>query len=337
MPSPQFESVLRAVAAGGRETHEERMLSHAHANAPLQQRTLRDLPPPSPQKAKSAIVISAGPSLSRRNSIQRIRDSGYTGVVIAVDASLAACLRNGLIPDYVLTLDPHPTRIVRWFGDPDWDKHAANDDYFLRQDLDQEFRDNAARRNAETIGLVDRYGSQLTVLVASCSPPNAVQRLATAGCDMFWWNPLVDNPHEPESISRNLYDINRAPSMNTGGNVGTSAWVFAVSILKLPEVGLVGMDMGYYNDTPHEQTQLYYEYISHLGSSDDIESCFHEVVYPTTGETHYTDPTYYWYARNFIELNKRSTAKTLNCTEGGALVDPTIECVSLDAFLANHR
>lgn len=329
---PTFANVLDAVGAGGRSHHEARMLEHAADNVAHQRRTLRDLPPLAARKLRSAIVVSGGPSLARRDSIARIRDARYDGAIIAVDASLAACLRQGLIPDYVLTLDPHPTRIVRWFGDHHWEEHARGDDYYERQELDVAFRHDAARRNRQTIELVDAHGSRLSAIVASCTPPAVRERLREAGADIYWWNPLVDNPREAGSLTRKLYAINKAPAMNTGGNVGTSAWVFATSILGIEKVGLVGMDMGYYADTPYEQTQLYYEYVEHLGGARDIAKCFRHVTFPTTNASHYTDPTYHWYAQNLIRLNRLVSATTYNCTEGGALLHASIPCVGLDDF-----
>lgn len=329
-PSEAFRRVVNAVAQGGREHHEATLLRHAEAHKDSVKTTIRDLPT---ETRTEGIVVSAGPSLHRRDSLRRIHQADYQGVIIAVDASFAACLRAGIQPDYVLTLDPHPTRVVRWFGDPDWEEHAKHDDYFVRQDLDIAFRDDAARRNRETLELVNTRGRETKAIVASSAPPNVVERIRAARMSMYWWNPLVDDPRSPSSLTRRLRRLNGAPCFNTGGNVGTAAWVFAVGVLKLGRVGLVGMDFGYYADTPPEQTQLYYEYCERLLSTESIDGCFWRTTFPITGEPHYTDPTYYWYARNFAELAGQSSATTVNCTEGGVLVDG-VALATLDAFLA---
>ena len=161
-----FGAILAAVRTENRAHHRSTLVEHARQNRPFVGRTLRDLPVPD---ARSGVVVSAGPSLRRRDSIRRLRDSNYEGVIIAVDASFAACLREGVTPDFVLTVDPHPTRMVRWFGDPQWEKNSARDDYFARQDLDVEFRRNAAARNQETIDLVNEHGPNTTVVVSSSS------------------------------------------------------------------------------------------------------------------------------------------------------------------------
>ena len=125
--------------------------------------------------------------------------------------------------------------------------------------------------------------------------------------------------------------------MNTGGTVGTAAWVFANSILKIPAIGLVGMDFGYYADTPIEKTQTYYELIEHLGGKEQLDQCFSEYEFPLTKEKFYTDPTYYWYRKNFLELFEQSTSKVFNCTEGGTLIDKRIPCIMLEDFVRTYQ
>jgi hypothetical protein len=117
-------------------------------------------------QGRSAIVIAAGPSLHRRGTIRRIRESGYAGVIVATDGGLSHCLRDGLVPDYVVSVDPHAARIVRWFGDPDLADRAP-DDYFSRQDLDPEFMRDAHEVNARTLALVNAHGSRIPCATAS--------------------------------------------------------------------------------------------------------------------------------------------------------------------------
>src|SRR5688572_14328193 len=77
-----------------------------------------------------ALVLGAGPSLHRRPVADEIKKRGYSGALIVTDSCMSYCLRNGIVPDLVVTLDPHATRIVRWFGDPKLlPTHLAADDY----------------------------------------------------------------------------------------------------------------------------------------------------------------------------------------------------------------
>lgn len=328
-----FSSVALEIEAISYDLHKDALLRHAHDNVARITRTLRELPLPSGEKAKSAVVISAGPSVHRQKSVSHVLTSGYKGTVIAVDGSLISCLKAGLFPDYVLTLDSHEKRIVRWYGDPDFEQNSRNDDYFQRQDLDVEFRMNLIEQNIAHIDLVNQHGSKMKAIVASSAPRNVVRRIEEAKFDTYWWNPLVDNPGEPNSLTKRLYEINRLPCMNTGGNVGTAAWVFASTVLKIPEIALLGMDFGYYADLPYSKTQKYYELINHLGTTEGLEAHFPTYTYPPTGEKFYTDVTYSWYRKNFLELLALSSARTVNCTGGGVLFGDRLPCVTLDMFL----
>jgi hypothetical protein len=332
----KFNSVVDEITQIGFNVHKNVLAEHARLNLPDVKKSVKELPPLRGPKAQSGIIVSAGPSVHRRNSLKRILESGYPGTIIVVDGSYIASLKIGLMPDFVVTLDPCPNRMVRWFGDHDFETHSANDDYFARQDLDIEFRKNTIEQNKRHIALVNEHGHRIKAIVSSTVPQNVVERLKESHSDMYWWNPLVDDPNSPESITRAMYNINRLPCMNTGGNVGTAAWVFAESILKLPEIALVGMDLGYYQDLPIEKTQTFYELHHHLQEGESIESLFVDFEFPLTGERFYTDPTYFWYRQNFFDLFSLSKSKTINCTEGGTLIDEKLPCMYLDDFLKRH-
>ena len=242
------------------------------------------------------------------------------------------CLKEGVIPDFVFVLDPHPTRRVRWFGDPNFESDMKGDDYFVRQDLDVEFRKNSLEQNNYHIDLVNSYANKTKAIVASTSPRNLVDRIVDAGFDIYWWNPLVDDPLMSDSITRKLFEINQLPCVNSGGTVGTAAWVFADTIFDIPLIGLTGTDFGYYKSTPYSETQTYYELLSYLGDEKKIDECFMDYVFPLTKEVFYTDPTYFWYRSNFLELLKISKSKTYNCSEGGILFNENLECIFLEQF-----
>lgn len=333
-PSPaNFEKIVSDITEIGKKWHSSSLVENAARNSAWVERTLKDLPPPVGAKARRAIVVSAGPSLHRFDVLKKIRDSGFDGSIVCIDGSLVKCLKAGIVPDYMVTLDPHPTRVVRWFGDPDFEKNMEGDDYFERQDLDVDFRNNAISQNQANIELIDSRAAGIKLAICSSAPENVVSRARAARFDAYWWNPLVDDPRQEGSLTREIYSRLKAPCMNTGGTVGTAAWVFATTILKIPEVAVVGMDLGYPADTPYSMTQTYYELVDHIGGEEGIESLFPEFTYPLTGQKYFTDPTYYWYRRNMLQLLEKAPGKTFNCTGGGTLVDDRIECLPLEKFL----
>ncbi len=152
-------------------------LANAKDNLPDGHSTIADLKRLRGGTKQSALVIGAGPSLHRRNSVARILESGYDGYIVAADGALPSCLRQGLVPDFVVTLDPHSARICRWFGDPDLERRE-DDGYFRRQDLDPYLRTDELRRNRELIELVTIIGYyclvSLTLNAFEISLPNTM-------------------------------------------------------------------------------------------------------------------------------------------------------------------
>ena len=329
----KFVDVVSQITDIGKDWHSNDLLINADRNLPYTVKSFKDLPALSEEKQRSAIVVSAGPSLHKFNVLEKLKNSDYKGAIVAIDGSLVKCLKNGIIPDYVLTLDPHPTRIVRWFGDDDFEENTRNDDYFCRQDLDVEFRNNSIKENQANIELINQYADQIKLIICSSAPENVVKRAIEAKFDMYWWNPIVDSPQDPNSLTRRIHSINKKSCMNTGGTVGTAAWVFANAILKIPEIAITGMDLGYHEETPIEMTQTYYELQEFVSSREELESLFPKFTFPLTGESFYTDPTYFWYRKNFLELLSLASGNSYNCSEAGTLFSENIQCLKFDEFL----
>lgn len=306
-------------------------LKHAKENKPYIRKTIRELQ--GKIVSESAIVISAGPSLHIKDPAGLIKKSKYGGLIIAADGAMYYCLRNGIIPDFVVTVDPHPTRIIRLYGDPELKEKPA-DDYFRRQDLDPAMNIDEIRRNKEIIELVNKYGSQIKLIISTSVTPKISVRAQQAGMELYWWNPIYDDYNEQDSLTKKIYEITGVPCMGTGGNVGTSAWVFSSAVLGIKNIALVGMDLSYHPDTPLEKTQYYHELKEILG--DRVQDGYIKIYNPHLKQTWYTDPAYYWYRENFIELSKQTDSETYNCTEGGILFSKEIKFIKLKDFLSNN-
>lgn len=316
----RFKDLQERIAHIGLEHHRETILENSRSNAPHIEKTIRDVRP----SAVPVCIVSAGPSLYRKSILARIRSSGFSGQIVATDGSYIQCLKAGLTPDWVVTIDPHPTRIVRWFGDPHLEENRKGDDYFKRQDLDVRFRTDDAKANADNIDLVDYC--QTNLVISSTAPANVVAR--TGEMERYWFAPLVDDPAEA-GITKTICDETKLPALNTGGTVGTAAWAFAHLILKSPNIATVGMDFGYPAGTPLTATQEW----NLLKDNQDVED-FYPAVKGAWGEC-YTSPTYWWYRQNFLDLLEAADARITNCTEGGILFGPRVDCRSLDEWLAS--
>jgi hypothetical protein len=283
----------------------------------------------------AAIVIAAGPSIRRKDPIKAIKESGFRGAIVVTESALAYCLRNGVVPDLAVTLDPHATRIVRWFGDPSLTAESLKeDDYFARQDMDRAFADEL-RANEELLRLLDKHGKNIRIAVSTSASSAVVDRVLATGMRPYWWNPMLDDPDVPGSVTAELQRENGLPAVNAGGNVGAACWMMAAHVLEKRHVALTGMDFGYYADTPYENTQYYREAVALVGE-DNLDAVYMRVRNPHLGAAFYTDPAYMWYRECLIEMAADADCTTYNCTEGGILFGDSILFVPLAAFLAQH-
>ena len=287
-------------------------------------------------EGNSALIIAAGPSLKRHDVAHGLKKSNYNGAVIATDSALRYCLRNEIFPDLIVTLDPHAKRIVRWFGDPQLkEADLDEDDYFSRQDMDSIFADEL-KANREILNLLDRYGKTLRIALSTSASPAVVKRALEMGMQIYWWNPMYDNPDAPNGLTRQLYDLNGLPSVNAGGNVGTACWMMAHAVLGKRRVALTGVDFSYYDETPYKNTQYYYEARDLVGE-ENLDQFFIRVYNPYLKKWFYTDPAYMWYREIFLEMAQEADCETYNCTEGGILFGNPVNFVTLEKFLAEIK
>ncbi len=325
---PLDQSALAVIAEATYRKTAEVGLRHAEANLPYIRQSIADLDGIYAE-GESALVVSAGPSLHRNDTAARIKASGFRGMIVVTDGALGYCLRNGLVPDFVVSVDPHPTRIVRWFGDLELERRAP-DDYFRRQDLDPHLTENEKTRNRELIELVNCHGPKIKAICSTSVAPTVTRRVLETEMPVYWWNPIYDDYEAPGSHTRRIYELTKVPCMVTGGNCGTAAWVFAGSILKRKYVAVVGMDLSYPPDTPLEVTQYYTELRELLG--ERFADAYIHVWNPHLRQTWYTDPTYWWYRESFLELARQASWITYNCSEGGILLGSAVHWSSLEKF-----
>lgn len=283
----------------------------------------------------SAVVIAAGPSLRRFDPIKAIKERGYKGALIVTESAVAYCLKAGVVPHLVVSVDPHPNRIVRWFGDPDLDEKAVkHDDYYRRQDMDPAFADEI-RHNRELLGLLDRHGKSMRIALSTSASEAVVRRAGEVGMRIYWWNPMLDDPEQPDSKTRQAWRLNRFPCVNAGGNVGTACWMMAHAVLGKKHVALTGMDFAYYDGTPYSSTQYYQEALALVGEKE-MPRLYPRFLNPHTNTWFYTDPAYLWYREAFLELVADADCVTYNCTGGGILFGESITHLAVGEFFDRH-
>lgn len=309
-------------------------LKHAQLNQKYVKKTLADLAPE--RTFPAAVVVSGGPSIKLKDPIQLVKKMGFEGPLIACDGALGYCLRNDVVPQYVVSVDPHPDRIVRWFGDTKLGQREP-DAYFRNQDLDEAHVENELRANAELIRLVNKHGRKMKAILATSISPDIAERCLEAGMEIFWWNPVFDDYDAPGSLTRKLYEMNKAPCLVTGGNVGASSFSFAYAVLRMKVIGLLGMDFSYAPGTPLEKTQ-YYEHIKQI-YPDDPAKAYIQIFNPYLGDTWFTDPAYYWYRQCFLKLVEGvdDDVSVHNCSEGGILFGQRVHFTPFEQFLRKFQ
>ncbi len=286
-------------------------------------------------EGKSAIVVASGPSIKIKDPAPQIRQSGYGGAIICAESAIRYLLTHDIIPDLMVTVDPHPTRIIRWLGDTELTREKlAKDDYFRRQEMDDTFNQEL-ETNQKIIDLLAEFGPQIKIALSTSSSEALVNRVLEIGMEIYWWNPMLDDPESENSITRELAEINGLPCVNAGGNVGAAAFMMADAVLEKKEIALVGMDLSYYDDTPYEKTQ-YYDAMIKMVDEKDLDSFFIRIHNPHLDKTFFTDPAYYWYCQVFLELAAEADGTVYNCTEGGILFDDPVRFIPLQSFLDKH-
>lgn len=311
--------------------------AQAHSNLIANGNSIEALQDSPIMEGDDALVIAAGPSIHRQDTAQLIKESGFKGVIVATESAMSWCLRHDIFPHLVVTLDPHAHRIVRWFGDPNLTEDMlVKDDYFARQDMDPHFGENQLRANRKLVELIDKHGPSIRIAVASCSSQAVVRRILETSMSAYWWNPMYDDYDVKDSLTGRIHALNGLPCVNAGGNVGSACWVFAHAVLRKQRVGLVGMDFGYYADTPYTRTQYYKEILSLVGPGR-LDEVFVRVLNPYLGREFYTDPAYLWYRDAFLEMVASAECQTFNCTGGGILFGPGIRWTTLREFVAASK
>lgn len=327
-----FSSVLSKIDKIGWEKHSENLLSYSKKLS-LNGTNIKNLSLlKETGSSKKALIVSAGPSLIREGTLESLRNIGRKDyILVCVDATLVSLLKIGLIPDYCVTLDPHVSRPLRWFGDPNIEKHQFDDQYFNRQDLNMDFRNSDRSENDKNIKLVNKHGPEIDIIASTCLAPELYERLNEIKFkSIYGFNPLVDDPKSKGSLTKKLFETNNLTCINTGGNVGTTAWIFCQHILNVEKLGAIGFDYCYYWDTPFSETQTYTELCAYKGSTNIDE--FFLWSESENGRKFYQDPTFYWYCDNFMGLLSASPKPLFNLSKAGLLYGENVKSSSLEEF-----
>lgn len=282
------------------------------------------IPPQEEWFKKPSIVIGRGPSVFRKGHVELLseflQEGKFSGYVVATDGMFLECLKRGVVPDFVVNVDGHPTKIVRWFGDPDF---TTNNPEASEKDV---------KRNEEDVNLVDGMSHKLRdvkVILSVTASPNVYRRVKQIGMKVFWWIPLLDDVSQNESLTRLMKMMTKCekhprgvPAMVAGGNCGCASWVFCHSVLRSSPIGLIGIDLGYPEDVLFDETSYYQQIMDGVDRDPTIAvKVLTELYNPYFDVKVKVDPVFEHYRQAWLELLDRveKPVLTVNCTEGGSL------------------
>jgi hypothetical protein len=265
------------------------------------------------QNSKFAIVIGRGPSIKKNNHLEILAKSNFGGAIICADGALPNVLRAGITPDkfnlFTLTIDA---------------------------------QENQKKLYEEPI--TKKLGKDVKCILSTTANPNVYMEAKKSGLKIYWIHTLFDYDENKRSFNKIQGIMSKAknkdkkiPAIQTGANVGTSAWVVAWSILRCKHVGLIGMDMGYDGNTPWNEINYHGNPIP---KDIDPESMSFKRAYTTVYNPDFDcyckqDPLFLYYCNALKEFIKKTQhdIETINATEGGALYGEGIKCMKLKDFL----
>lgn len=277
-------------------------------NLPLikEGKTLRELiPEGDPHRA---IVIGRGPSVFRHKHLALLKESDYEGIVIATDGMLIECLKGRIVPNYVVSVDGSPV-CKKWYDDP----------------------------------LVKEHGPEISSVLCTQVSPEVTRLVVEAGLKgPYWFVPTSDRITDKDSITKlellmtcSEKNPNGTISMSCGGNVGSSAWILAWSILKRKEICLIGFDFGYPEDMPLEETYYFDKTVRAIGALH-ANTYYERIWHPYFRVWSHIDPAFRSYRQSFFDMLMAvpDYVKTTNATGGGTLyLEPYLKCAHFKEWL----
>lgn len=253
---------------------------------------------------KPAIVIGAGPSLQKFHHLELLADSAFykekIGPILTTSHTVKDCLEAGVIPDYMILLDPEPVMLPH-----------------IDHDIVDEYADKIKGIFPITIDniVLNRWKGKKIFFLAAISEATI---------------PNV------QAVLSGLFP--KITEMNALANAGTFSWNVA-KFLGCNPIAMIGMDQGFLMDTPVEETPYYKAFQKSYDNREEIldnDYYFHTHSFFKTDR--YTDDIYRNFAKNAIAAanvaKKDKGIRTINATGGGFIDKPeVIENMWFEDFL----
>jgi len=261
----------------------------------------------------SAVIIGAGPSLKKNKHLELLANTDFRGSVICTDRILKSALESGVNPDkfpnfYVITIDG--VESIKNFYEHE---------------------------------IISKFAKKIKGIFTTIVHPNTVYAAREKGIQIHWLHPLFDHSEGKKSFNQISGLIVRAkrngqglPAIQTGGNVGTSAWFVAWRLLHCSRIALIGIDHSWNEDEPIQSLLKHSNIPNEIRNDPNLLKKFFPKIYnPDFNCTCVLDPIFQFYSNALKEFIRRSPPwlETINATEGGCIFGDRIKCMSFERFL----
>jgi hypothetical protein len=266
-------------------------------------------------KNNSAIIIGRGPAINKYEHLKLLAKSNYQGTIVCCDGKLGDALKAGVTPDkfpkfYVATIDPY----------------------------------NGIKAHYQH-EIIKSYGSKIKGMFSIISNPEVVEMARQSKIQIHWFHSLIDH-NEGEKSFNNLSalmiraknDQHRLPAIQSGGNVGTSAWFIAWQILKCSTIALIGINHGWEEEDSwetiiHHNNKAMKEGVDRYSST--FQKLYKKIYNPDFDCNCILDPLFQFYSEALKEFIARSPSEimTINATEGGSIFGKRIVSMKFKNFL----
>ena len=196
--------------------------------------------------------------------------------------------------------------------------------------------------------MVDKFGKKIKGIFTTITDPDVVERARRAGIKIHWIHPLFDYNEGKKSfnyITSKMVRVKKRemglPAIQTGGNVGTTAWFISWLILKCKTVSLIGINHAW------EESDGWEKIITHnndlpikMERTDPVfNKLFEKGHNPGFNCDFVLDPMFRLYSMCLKEFIVRSPdwVNTVNATEGGSIFGERITCKNFKQFLADEE
>lgn len=250
----------------------------------------------------SSIVIGAGPSLKEFEHLKMLAESNYKGTIIATDRILIPCLKAGVIPDFVCSVDADPEQIAQMYN------HK----------------------------LVFKYRRRMKAIFSTTVHPSV---LSMWKGDRYFFLPTFDSLDKVDGITRALHYMTKSTIIPGTGDVGGFCWHISHGLDTNP-IALIGMDYGDPVMENLPDYRMYVEK-GGVTKPEELKKNFHRHYNPYWKNYRYSGllfETCWDTFKDRIRIGKKHGRKTINCTGAGLIYDQkAVECMNFEDFLKRWK